>query len=152
MGHAIRTWSVVCSATLHSQFGEGARSHLCMDEWNCTTPVLKWLSLTQAAQEKPVPTGLALVLGIEAWSLEAFSQYSTLHLWFVHLEVQMPSLARLFKRFCTADTNRHVDLRQASEEPLEDHIRYNQGPEIHDGPRRVLLPVSKAQLAGCLKV
>ena len=26
------TWSAVCSAVLHSQFGEGARPHLCMDE------------------------------------------------------------------------------------------------------------------------
>ena len=32
IGRAIRTWSAVCSGTPHSQFGEGARPHLCMDE------------------------------------------------------------------------------------------------------------------------
>ena len=34
IGHAVRTWSAVCSEAPHSQFGEGARPHLCMDEWN----------------------------------------------------------------------------------------------------------------------
>ena len=32
IGHAVRTWSVVCSQAPHLQFGEGARPHLCMDE------------------------------------------------------------------------------------------------------------------------
>ena len=32
MGHAIRTWSAVCSAAPHSQFDEGARPQLCMEE------------------------------------------------------------------------------------------------------------------------
>ena len=58
MGHAIRTWSAVCSAVPHSQFGEGARPYLCMDEWNRPTPVLKRFSLNQAARDKPIPTGL----------------------------------------------------------------------------------------------
>ena len=30
IGHAVRTWSAVCSETPHSQFDEGARPHLCM--------------------------------------------------------------------------------------------------------------------------
>ena len=60
IGRAIRTWSAVCSAALHLQFGEGARPHLCMDEWNRPTPVLKQLSLTQAAWDKPIPTGLGI--------------------------------------------------------------------------------------------
>ena len=34
IGHAVSTWSAVCSEASHSQFGEGARPHLCMDEWN----------------------------------------------------------------------------------------------------------------------
>ena len=80
MEHAIRTWSAVCSDAPHSQFGEGARFHLCMDEWNCPTPVRRRLSLTQAARGKPIPTGLAPVLGTKARSLEAFSQYSAFHL------------------------------------------------------------------------
>ena len=34
IGRAVSTWSAVCSEAPHSQFGEGARPHLCMDEWN----------------------------------------------------------------------------------------------------------------------
>ena len=52
MGHAIRTWSAVCSAAPHSQFGEGARVSLCMDEWNRPTLVHKRLSLIQAVRDK----------------------------------------------------------------------------------------------------
>ena len=50
IGHAVRTWSVVCSEAPHSQFGEGARPHLCMDEWNRPTPVRRRLSLTHATE------------------------------------------------------------------------------------------------------
>ena len=78
--HTVRTWSAVCSEAPHSQFGEGARPHLCMDKWNHPTPVHRQLSLTQAAWGKPIPTGLAPVSGTKAWSLEAFSQYSAFHL------------------------------------------------------------------------
>ena len=46
IGHAVSTWSAVCSEAPHSQFGERARPHLCMDEWNCPTPVRRRLSLT----------------------------------------------------------------------------------------------------------
>ena len=46
MGHIVSTWSAVCSEAPHSQFGEGARPHLCMDEWNRPTPVRRRLSLT----------------------------------------------------------------------------------------------------------
>ena len=68
------------STSSNSQFGEGARPHLCMDEWNRPTPVRRRLSLTQAARGKPIPTGLALASGTKARSLEAFSQYSAFHL------------------------------------------------------------------------
>ena len=80
IGHAVRTWSAVCSKAPHSQFSEGARPHLCIDEWNCPTPVRRRLSLTQAARDKPIPTGLAPVRGTKARSLEAFLQYSVFHL------------------------------------------------------------------------
>ena len=80
IGHAVSTWSAVCSEVPHSQFGEGARPHLCMDKCNCPTPVCRRLSLTQATWGKPIPTGLASVLGTKARSLEAFSQYSVFHL------------------------------------------------------------------------
>ena len=80
IGHAVSTWSAVCSEAPHSQFGEGARPHLCMDEWNRPTPVRRRLSLTQAARGKLIPTGLAPISGTKARSLEAFSQYSVFHL------------------------------------------------------------------------
>ena len=102
IGHAVSTWSVVCSEVPHSQFGKGARPHLCMNKWNHPTPVHRQLSLTQAARGKPIPTGLAPVSGTKAQSLKAFSQHSIFHLWFVHSEVQMPSLTKLSKRFCAA--------------------------------------------------
>ena len=31
IGHAVSTWSAVCTEAPHSQFGEGARLHLCME-------------------------------------------------------------------------------------------------------------------------
>ena len=46
IGHAVSTWSAVCSEAPHSQFGEGARPHLYMDNWNCPTPVRRRLNLT----------------------------------------------------------------------------------------------------------
>ena len=76
IGHAVSTWSAVCSEAPHSQFGKGARPHLCMDEWNRPTPVRRRLSLTQAARGEPIPIGLASVLGTKARSRETFSQYS----------------------------------------------------------------------------
>ena len=80
MGHVFRTWSAVCSEVPHLQFGEGARPHLCMDEWNRPTPVRRPLSLTQAVRGKPIPTGLAPVPGTKARSLEAPSEYCVFHL------------------------------------------------------------------------
>ena len=32
IGHAVSTWSAVCSEAPHLQFGEKARPHLCMDD------------------------------------------------------------------------------------------------------------------------
>ena len=69
IGHAVNTWSAVCSEVPHSQFGEGAIPHLCMDEWNCPTPVRRRLSLTQAAWYKPIPTDLAPVSSTEPESI-----------------------------------------------------------------------------------
>ena len=135
--------------------------HLCMDEWNRPTPVRRRLSLTQAARGKPIPTGLAPVQGTKARSLKAFLQYSVFHLRFVHSEGRMPRVARLSKRFCAAGTNRYLDLSlawQVSEDPLKRPYkiwlilkrpyRHDWGPEIHGEPRRVSLPVGKAQMAG----
>ena len=122
IGHAVSTWSAVYSEAPHSQFGEGARPHLCMDEWNRPTTVRRRLSLTQATRGKPIPRGLAPVRGTKARSLEAFPQYSVFHLWFFHSEARMPRLARLFKRFRASGTNGRLDLSltwQVSEDPLK---------------------------------
>ena len=67
----------------------------------------------------------------------------------------MANPARLFKRFRAAGTNGRLDLSlfwRASEDPLIDYTRYDQGPEIHGMPKRVSLLVGKAQLDGCLRV
>ena len=124
MAHCWRqtTWSAVCSEATHSQFGEGARPHLCMDEWNPPTRVRRRLSLTQAARDKPISTGLEPVSGTKARSLEAFSQYSAFHLWFVHSEARMPRLAKLSKRFRAIGTKGRLDLSltwRVSEDPLK---------------------------------
>ena len=78
--HAVRTWSAVCSEAPHSQFGEEARAHQCMDEWNRPTSVRRRLSLTQAARGKPIPTGLVPIPGTKTRSQEEFLQYSAFHL------------------------------------------------------------------------
>ena len=122
IGHAVSTWSAVCSEAPHSQFGEEARSYLCMDELNRPTPVIRRLSLTQVLRGNLIPTDLALVLGIKTGILDVFLQYSAFHLWFFHSEARMPSPARLFKRFRSAGTNGRLDLSlswQASEDPLK---------------------------------
>ena len=138
---------MVCSASPHSQFSKRVTPHLCMDERNHPAPVCRQLSLTQAVWGKFILTGLALVPGIKTQSMDVFSKYSVFQLWFVHSEAQMPNLARLFKRFCTAGRNGCLDLVSFGEHlrtHLKNHTRYDQGPEIHNTPRRVSLPVSKA--------
>ena len=79
MGHIIRTWSAVFSGTLHSQVGEKARPHLCMDERNRVAPVCRQSSLTQAVSGNFISTGLALVQGIKISILDVFSQYFKFH-------------------------------------------------------------------------
>ena len=140
IGQAVSTWSANCSEVPHSQFGEG-------------TPVRRRLSLTQASRGKPIPTGLEPVPGTNARSLEAFSQYSAFHLWFVHSEARMPSLAKLFQRFKQlAQTGVWilVSLGEYLRTHLKHHTRYDRSQEIHGKPRRVSLPVGEAQLARCL--
>ena len=157
IGHAVSTWSAVCSEAPHSQFGEGARPHLCMDEWNRPTPVRRRLSLTQAARGKPIPTGLAPVWGTKARSLEAFSQYSVFHLYY-NLSIQRRGCQ--VWQGCPKDSVQLaqtgvwilVSLGEHLKTHLIDHARYDQGPEIHGEPRRVSLPFGEAQVAGCLRV
>ena len=155
MGHIVSTWSAVCSEAPHSQFGEGARPHLCMDEWNRPTPVRRRLSLTQAARSKPIPTGLTLVPGTKARSLEALSQYSR-----SICDFSIQRRGCQVWQGCPRDSAQLaqtgvwilVSLGQYLRTHLKDHARYDWGPEIHGKPRRVSLPVAEAQLDGCLKV
>ena len=151
MGHAVRTWCVVCSEAPHSQFGEGARPHLCMDEWNHPTPVCRRLSLTQAARDNPIPTGLAQKH--RAWKHFCSTPFSI-----CDLSIQ--------KHGCQVWQGYPKDSMQLAQmgvwilvllgkyvrAHLKDHRRYDQGPEIHDEPKKVSFPVGKSQLAGCLRV
>ena len=45
-----------------------------------------------------------------------------------------------------------VSLGEYLRTHLKDHTRYDRSPEIHGEPRKMLLPVGEAQLAGCLRV
>ena len=152
IGHTVRTWSAVCSEAPHSQFGEGARTHLFIDKWNRPTPVHRRLSLTQAARDKPIPTDLAPVSGTKARTKEAFSQYSVLHLWFVHSETQMPSLARLSKRFRAADTNGRLDHSltwRVSENPLKRPYKVWSGSRDLRWAKESVAPIRRSS-AGCM--
>ena len=155
IGHAVSTWSIVCSEVPHSQFGEGARPHLCMDKWNRPTPVRRRLSLTQATRDKPIPTGLAPVSGTKARSLGTPSQYSAS---ICDLSIQRrgcqvwQGCPRDSKHLAQTGVWILVSLGDYLRTHIKDHTRYDWGPEIHGKPRRVSLPFGEAQLAGCLRV
>ena len=54
----------------------------------------------------------------------------------------MPSSARLLKGSRATGTNERLNLNlfwPASEDPLDDNTKYDQGPQIHGEPRRVSL-------------
>ena len=155
IGHAVRTWSAVCSEAPHSQFGEGARPHLCMEEWNRPTPVRRRLNLTQAARGKPIPT---------AWHRSRAQKHGT---WknfhstpFSICDLSIQSRGCLIWQGCPKDSAQLaqttvwilVSLGGYLRTHLKDHKRYDRGPEIHGEPRRVSLPFGEVQLAGCLRV
>ena len=156
IGHAVSSWSTVCSEAPHSQFGEGARPYLCMDEWKRPTPVHRRLSLTQAAWGKPIPISLALVPGTKHGAWKHF--HNTL---FSICDLSIQKRGCQVWQGCPKDSAHLaqtglvwilVSLGQYLRTHLKDHTRYDRGPEIHDDPRRVSLPVGEAQLAGCLRV
>ena len=149
IGHAVSTWSAVCSEAPHSQFGEGARPHLCMDKWNRPTPVHRRLSLTQAARGKPIPTGLAPVKSTEPESIFTVLRFPFV----IHLFRSADAKSgKVVQRFRAPDTNGRLDLNltwQYLRTHLKDYRRYDRGPEIYSEPRRVSLPFGETQLAGC---
>ena len=103
-------WSAVCSVAPHSQFGEGARPHLCMDDLKRPTPERRRLSLTQAVLGKLIPRGLALTLGMKAWSADILLEYSMSHFAFVHWAARTPISDRLSSSFRAAGTNGRLDF------------------------------------------
>ena len=155
IGHAVSTLSAVCSEALHSQFGKGARPHLCMDKWNHPTPVRRRLSLTQAAQVSPSQ---------QAWHR---SQAQKHRAWkhfhstpFSICDLSIQNRGCQIWQGCPKDSAHLaqtgiwilVAFGKYLRTHLKDHTKYDRGPEIHIEPRRVSLLVSKAQLAGCLRV
>ena len=118
MGHDVRTWSAVCSEAPHLQFGEGARPHLCMDEWNRPTPVRRRLSLTQAARVKPIPTGLAPISDTKT------RIFTILRVPFVICPFRTgdDKSGKVVQKIRAAGTNGRLDLSltwRVSEDPLE---------------------------------
>ena len=155
IGYAVSTWSAVCSEMQHSQFGDEARPHFCMDEWNRPTPVRRRLSLTQAARGKPIPTGLAPVRGTKVRSLKVFRSTP-----FFICDLFIQKRGCQVWQGCPKDSVQLaqtgvwilVSLGEYLRIHFKDHTRYDRGPEIHGKPRRVSLPFGEAQLAGCLRV
>ena len=155
IGHAVSTWSAVCSEAPHLQLGEGARPHLCMDEWNRPTPVRRRLSLTQAARVSPSQ---------QAWHWSPAQKHGA---WkhfhgtpFSICDFSIQKRGCQVWQGCTRDSAHLaqtgvwilVSLGEYLRTHLIDHARYDWGPEIHGEPRRVSLPVGEAQLPGCLRV
>ena len=155
IGNAVSTWSAVCSESPHLQFGEGARPHLCMDEWNRPTPVRRRLSLTQAVGVSPSQ---------QAWHRSRAQKHGA---WkhfhstpFSICDLSIQKRGRQVWQGCPKDSAHLaqtgvwilVSLGHYLRTHLTDHARYDRGPEIHGEPRRVSLPFGEAQLAGCLKV
>ena len=149
IGHAVRTWSAVCSETPHSQFGEEARPHLCMEEWNCLTPVRRQLSLTQAARGKPIPTGLAPV---PATKDEAWKHFHNTPFSICGLSIQ--------RRECQVWQGCPKDSAQLAQTGLDFSLNWRVSEDPLKRPHKILstvsqgesLPVGEAQLAGCLRV
>ena len=156
IGHAVSIWSAVCSKAPHSQFGEGARPHLCMDKWNRPTPVRRRLILTQAARGKPISTGLAPVSGTQkhgAWKHFHSTPFSICDLSIQRRGCQVwQDCPRDSTHLAQTGVWILVLLGEYLRTHLKDHARYDRGPEIHGKPRRVSLPIGEAQLAGCLRV
>ena len=139
IGHTISTWSAVCSEAPHSQFGKGARHHLCMDKWNRPTPVCRRLSLTQAAQGKPTK---------QAWHRSGEQKHEA----WKHFHNTPSSICDLSIQKCGCQdwqgcpkysaqlTQMGVCILVSFGEYLRthliDHTIYDRGPEIHGKPRR----------------
>ena len=155
IGHAVSTWSAVCSEAPHSQFGEGARPHLCMDEWNRPTPVRRRLSLTKL---------LGVSSSQQAWHRSGAQKHGAWkHFHSTPFSICDLSIQRRGCQVwqgCPKDSMQLaqtgvwilVSLGEYLRTHLKDHAKYDVGSEIHGEPRRVSLLFGEAQLVGCLRV
>ena len=153
--YAVSTWSAVCSEAPHSQFGEGARPHLYMDEWNCPTPVRRRLSLTKLLGVSPSQ---------QAWNWSQAQKHETWkHFYstpFFICDLSIQRRGCQVWQGCPRDSAHLAQtgvwilasLGEYLRTHLKDHTRYDRSPEIHGKPRSVSLPFGEAQLAGCLRV
>ena len=152
IGHAVSTWSAVCSEAPHSQFGEGATPHLCMDKWNRPTPVRRQPKLLGVSPSQ------------QAWHRSREQKHGA----WKHFHSTPFSICDLSiqKRRCQVWQDCPKDSAQLAQTGiwtlvsigeylrthLKDHTRYDRGPEIHGDPKRVSLTVGESQLAGCLRI
>ena len=90
MGHVIRTWSAVCLEAPHYAIRGRSETPFVHGRVESPNTSPQAVELNPNSSQKPIPTALVLVLGIKTRSLEVFSQYSTLYLWFFHSEGRMP--------------------------------------------------------------
>ena len=81
-----------------------------MDEQKRPTPERRRLSLTQAALGRPIPKGLALALGMKAWSDNALAKYSVSHFVFGHSAARTSISERLSNNFQAAGTNERLNF------------------------------------------
>ena len=125
MGHIVSTWSAVCSEAPHSQFGEGARLHLCMDEWNRPTPVRRRLR-----RGKPIDTGP----GHKSTGGSTFTTPRSIY------DLSIRGRSQVWQDCPREGTNgRLVSHWPVSEDPFNRPSKYDRGKE----QRRVSLPVAK---------
>ena len=139
IGHAVSTWSAVCSEAPHSQVGEGARPHLCMDKWNRPTPVRRRLSLTQAARSNPSQQACHRS---RAQKHGAWKHFHNIPSSICDLSIQRRGCQDW--QGCPKDSAHPaqtgvwilVSLGEYLRTHLGDHVRYDRGSEIHGKPRR----------------
>jgi len=66
---------LICSSSQHLQFAEGTKSHLCIVERNCPTPVRRRFSLTQKGLCRIISDGEGPGDGINVWVLFCHSVF-----------------------------------------------------------------------------
>ena len=73
MGHAIRTWYMVCSEASHLQLSEKARSNFAWMNEMTQHQFARGLSLTQVVWRKLI-SGLVVVMGMNDYAVSHYTQ------------------------------------------------------------------------------